>query len=49
VTKNTAEICSDFGCSPLEGVLSHELTKYFIDNDFMVLNRQEKGVEEVEV
>lgn len=40
VTKNIEKICTAFGCVPLEGVLSHEMKKHFIDGNRVILNKE---------
>jgi len=40
VTKVINNICTSYGCTPLEGVLSHEMKKHFIDGNRVILNRE---------
>ncbi len=48
ITKKIAEICSDYGVNPVQGVLSHELSKHLIDEQFSIINKEEIGEQEVE-
>jgi hypothetical protein len=43
VTSKIAEICADYGVNPVEGVLSHELNKNLLDDNFCIINKWEAG------
>jgi hypothetical protein len=40
VTDAVSKIASAYGVSPLEGVLSHDLKKHFIDGNKVILNKE---------
>jgi len=50
VTDAIAKVAKQFGCEPLEGVLSHQLKRYVIDGNRVILNKAtlEHKVEEFE-
>lgn len=43
VTEKIAEICADYNVNPVSGVLSHELKKNLLDDNFSIINRVEVG------
>jgi len=50
VTETFTKIADEFGCKPLQGVLSHQLKKHVIDGNRCILGAetQEEKVEEIE-
>ena len=50
VTKVVQKVADSYKCSPLEGVLSHELKKHLIDGNNVIINKEtfEQKVEERE-
>jgi methionine aminopeptidase len=50
VTEAIQKIANAYGVQPLEGVLSHDLKKHFIDGNKVILNKEtlEQHVEEAE-
>ena len=50
VTKAIAEVSEEFGCNPVEGVLSHKMKKHLIDGNDCIINKEtpEQKVEEYE-
>lgn len=51
VTKLVQKVADAYKCSPLEGVLSHELKKHLIDGNNCIINKEtfEQKVEEREL
>ncbi|CAD8147164.1 unnamed protein product [Paramecium pentaurelia] len=51
LTKIIQQISDDHKCTPLEGVLSHEVKRHFIDGNKVIINRetQEQRVDEEEI
>lgn len=50
ITGNTAKVCEDYGVNALEGVLSHELHRFLLDGNNVIINKEtaEHRVAEVE-
>jgi curved DNA binding protein len=50
VTENILKVAKQFGCEPMEGVLSHQLKKFVIDGNKVIINKQtlDQKVEEFE-
>ncbi|CAK67387.1 unnamed protein product (macronuclear) [Paramecium tetraurelia] len=51
LTKIIQQVADDHKCTPLEGVLSHEVKRHFIDGNKVIINRetQEQRVDEEEI
>jgi len=50
ITENIQKSCESYGCQPLEGVLSHEVQRWLIDGDNVIINKEtaEQRVKEIE-
>lgn len=40
VTEAIAKVCSEFGVTPVEGVLSHKMKKHLIDGNDVIINKE---------
>lgn len=40
VTEAISKISTSYGCTPVEGVLSHDLKRHFIDGNKVIINRE---------
>lgn len=50
MTKAVGSICKSYGVTPVEGCLSHEVKKHFIDGNRVIINNEQpdQHVDEVE-
>ena len=40
VTAAIAKVCAEFGCEPVEGVLSHKVKQHLIDGNDVIINKE---------
>lgn len=40
VTHAIAKVCKEFGCEPVEGVLSHKIKQHLIDGNDTIINKE---------
>ena len=40
MTEAIAKVCAEFGCNPVEGVLSHKVKKHLIDGNDVIINKE---------
>lgn len=40
VTAVIAKVCAEFGCEPVEGVLSHKIKQHLIDGNDVIINKE---------
>lgn len=40
MTEAIQKVTSSYGCAPVEGVLSHDLKRHFIDGNKVIMNKE---------